>query len=150
MVADDRVHVREPTDDDISALAELIGLFNGPDVRADRTAERLAQCADVERALLAHAEGQVVGFACLQIVPAAADDHPHATLTELFVRPTWRRRGIGRLLVKHAEARARAAGAEHLVLLTGFGNLDAQAFYRALGFRDWSLAMHKSLTVSTE
>ena len=104
----------------------------------------------MERALLAYAEGQVVGFACVRIVPAVADDYPHATLTELFVRPTWRRRGIGRLLVEHAEARARAAGAEHLALLTGFENHDAQAFYRALGFRDWSLAMHKPLGVSTE
>jgi ribosomal protein S18 acetylase RimI-like enzyme len=137
------VHVREATVADVAVLAELIALFNGPSVRAERTLERMTMCGGLERALVAEVDGQAAGFACLRIVPALADDHPHATLTELYVRPAWRRRGVGWQLVEFAESRARLAGAEHLVLLTGLDNHAAQAFYRALGFDGWALAMRK-------
>lgn len=139
------LRVREATLADADVLAELIGLFNGPLVAPECTRERLTACARLERALLAEVDGLTVGFACVRIVPALADDHQHATLTELYVRPEWRRRGIGRHLVDAAEVCARAAAAEHLVLLTGLGNLDAQAFYRALGYDRWALAMRKDL-----
>jgi ribosomal protein S18 acetylase RimI-like enzyme len=89
--------------------------------------------------------GSTAGFACLRIVPAMADDHPHATLTELYVRPVWRRRGVGRRLLESAETYARSAGVEQLVLLTGLGNAEAQAFYRALGYDGWALAMRKNM-----
>ena len=52
-------------------------------------------------------------------------------------------RGIGRALVAYAEGLARDSGAEELVLLTGFGNAQGQAFYRALGYADWELAMRR-------
>ncbi len=139
------IRVREATLADAPVLAELNAEFNGPEVRGDQTAQRLTQCADLERALIAEVDAVAVGFASVRIVPALADDHPHATLTELFVRPAWRRRGIGRSLVEHAEARARAADAENLALLTSLDNHVAQAFYRGLGYRDWALALRRSL-----
>ena len=140
-----RVRVREATFADADVLAELIGLFNGPQVRSERTLERLTACAGVERAQLAEVDGFVVGFGCVRIVPALADDRPHAELTELYVRPEWRRRGVGRQLLAAAEACAEATTAEHLVLLTGLSNHDAQAFYRALGYDAWAVAMRKQV-----
>jgi GNAT superfamily N-acetyltransferase len=73
---------------------------------------------------------------------------PFAELTELFVEETWRRRGAGRALVEHAERFARENGAAALLLLTGFANAEAQAFYRALGYADRDLAMEKKLLPS--
>jgi ribosomal protein S18 acetylase RimI-like enzyme len=70
---------------------------------------------------------------------------PHAELTELFVEPGYRRRGVGRALVAHAERLAREREAEKLVVLTGFTNLEGQAFYRAVGYTDRELAMGKTL-----
>ncbi len=140
------VRVREATLADSDVLAELIALFNGPSVRPERTLERMTACAGLERALLAEVDGLVVGFACVGVVPALADDYPHASLTELYVRPDWRRRGVGRQLVKSAEGYAETAAAEHLVLLTGLGNDEAQAFYRALGYDGWAVAMRKRVS----
>jgi ribosomal protein S18 acetylase RimI-like enzyme len=143
--ASDAVHIWHATLADATVLSELIAEFNGPSVVRDRTIERMTACAEFERALLADVHGSTAGFACLRIVPAMADDHPHATLTELYVRPVWRRRGVGRRLLESAETYARSAGVEQLVLLTGLGNAEAQAFYRALGYDGWALAMRKNM-----
>jgi GNAT superfamily N-acetyltransferase len=145
--AGDAVRIREAALADAAVLTELIAEFNGPGVRPDRTIERMTACAELERALLAEVQGSIAGFACLRIVPAMADDYPHATLTELYVRPAWRRRGVGRRLLESAETYARSAGVEQLILLTGLGNADAQAFYRALGYDGWALAMRKKVRV---
>jgi GNAT superfamily N-acetyltransferase len=144
-VASDALHIREATLADAAVLTELIAEFNGPSVLRDRTIERMTACAEFERALLAEVDGSTAGFACLRIVPALADDYPHATLTELYVRPVWRRCGVGRRLLESAETYARSAGVEQLVLLTGLGNAEAQAFYRALGYDGWALAMRKNM-----
>jgi len=47
-----------------------------------------------------------------------------------------RRRGIGRRLVTAAAARARALGAERLMLEVAADNAPALAFYRRVGFSD--------------
>jgi N-acetylglutamate synthase-like GNAT family acetyltransferase len=50
----------------------------------------------------------------------------------LFVEPDAWRRGIGRELIEHCAAAARAAGAESLHVV---GNPHAEGFYRACGFQ---------------
>jgi ribosomal protein S18 acetylase RimI-like enzyme len=56
-----------------------------------------------------------------------------------------RRQGAGRALIAHVEAVARQAGATRLGLMTGLDNLEAQAFYHALGYSDDGLEMEKKL-----
>ena len=99
----------------------------------------------IEASILAEIGGRVVGFAAARVVPCVCYATPNAELTELFVEEAWRRRGVGRALVKHAEKLAREKGATSLLLVVGFGNVDAQAFYRALGYGDRHLAMEKKL-----
>ena len=78
---------------------------------------------------------------------SCAPEMADATLTELYVRAEWRRRGVGRRLLESAETYARSAGVEQLVPLTGLDNADAQAFHRALGYDSWALAMRKKMSV---
>jgi len=59
-------------------------------------------------------------------------DHWSPWLASLFVRPDCRHRGIGKLLVRHAEAKAQALGMDVLYLFTP-GQHD---FYAAL---NWSV-----------
>jgi GNAT superfamily N-acetyltransferase len=146
-VASNALHIREATLADAAVLTELIAEFNGLSVLRDRTIERMTACAEFERALLAEVDGSTAGFACLRIVPALADDYPHATLTELYVRPAWRRRGVGGRLLESAETCAQSAGAKQLVPLTGLINHEAQAFSRALGYDGWALAMRKKVSI---
>ncbi len=77
--------------------------------------------------ICAYDAGQLVGF-----VNVAWDGALHAFLLDTTVHPDWRRRGIGRNLVRHATHCARDSGMEWLHV-----DFDAHLrdFYLACGFR---------------
>jgi GNAT superfamily N-acetyltransferase len=140
---DNDLVIRIATPEDAPELARLNAAFNGVQEPPEPLAARLADPKCVETPIIAQVEGRAVGFACLRLVPALCYDSTYAELTELFVEKACRRQGVGRALVAYAERLAREGGARELVLLTGFGNAQGQAFYRALGYADWELAMRK-------
>jgi GNAT superfamily N-acetyltransferase len=139
------LHTRIATAADAAALAELNALFNGVRATAEQIAAQLARAAGVEAALLGELDGIAAGFACVRITPCVCYAEPAAELTELFVVEAWRGRGLGRALILHAEQLARQRGAEALLVLTGKDNAPAQRLYRAMGFVDGDIALHKPL-----
>lgn len=83
-------------------------------------------------------DGAPVGS--VQLLAYDMDLRPEWTpwLASVFVAPAYRRRGIAKALVRHAEAMAVAAGIDTLYLYTP----DRQALYERLGWRrlenvDW-------------
>jgi ribosomal protein S18 acetylase RimI-like enzyme len=137
--------VRVATAEDAAALARLNAAFNGVADDADALAARLRDPRRVETPLLATWEGQAVGFAALRLTPGLFYAAPQAELTELYVAPAYRRRGIARALLREVTALAQALGAEEVWLLTNPANLAAQALYRAEGFAADDLALRKPL-----
>src|SRR5712691_6506964 len=104
----------------------------------------MLQCRQTETAIVAEADGQVVGFACLQVVCSLCYATPLAELTELYVQQSYRRRGLGRALVRGAEMLAKQKGAPEIVLRVGTQNLEGQAFYSSLGYKvQQNLSLHK-------
>lgn len=97
----------------ISALLEAAGLPTA-DLRASQPAF-----------LVAAAGTELAGAGALEI---HADT---ALLRSLAVAPAWRGRGLGHLLVKALERRARAARVHQIVLLTQ----TAEAFFTRLDYR---------------
>jgi N-acetylglutamate synthase-like GNAT family acetyltransferase len=75
---------------------------------------------------VAEIAGAIVGFAA--VLPRPDGD---SELDALFVEPGLWRHGVGRALVEHCGAVARAAGAASLHVV---GNPEAAAFYEACGF----------------
>jgi amino-acid N-acetyltransferase len=73
----------------------------------------------------ARAGGTLVGVVGLEASP------PSGLLRSLAVTSAWRRRGVGRALVEHAEAVAARHGIERLFLLTQ----DAAGFFLNLGYQ---------------
>ncbi len=61
---------------------------------------------------------------------------------------THRGRGIGRALLRAAEARAREAGARSLQLSVKAGNAGASSLYAAEGFRETEIYLEKALPAS--
>jgi ribosomal protein S18 acetylase RimI-like enzyme len=143
------MQTRIATADDAAALAQLITAFNIPypgiPVTTAQAAARLAACQGFETTVLAEIDGQVAGFACLRLVPYMSGDEPYAELTDLFVAEGFRRRGVARALMAHIEQMASAGGASEVILLTGHDNDGAQAFYRALGYQDYALALRRDI-----
>ena len=74
--------------------------------------------------------GALAGFAIMEF----GEDRAHLVL--LAVRPTHRRRGIGRRLLEWLVQSARPAGVRSLHLELRANNEAARAFYRAMGFSE--------------
>ncbi|MGA2455695.1 MAG: GNAT family N-acetyltransferase [Solirubrobacteraceae bacterium] len=85
-----------------------------------------AEAIDERRVRVAlGARGELLGFATV----ATAQDV--CILDDLFVEPEVMRRGIGRLLVEDAAARARASGCVAMTVVSAARNFP---FYEAVGF----------------
>jgi GNAT superfamily N-acetyltransferase len=131
---------------DAADLARMNAAFNGVSDSAAQIAARLVACAEIETALVAELDGQVGGFACLRVVPCVLYAEPYAELTELYVEPEFRRRGLGRALIAYAEQLAGTRGATDLIIMTGIGNAAAQALYRTAGYDTYAVALNRKVS----
>jgi ribosomal protein S18 acetylase RimI-like enzyme len=138
--------IRIATPDDAPALARLNAAFNGVDDPPEQLAARMPAVRGIETALLAELDGELAGFACLRIVPCLLYAAPYAELTELYVEPAYRRRGVGRALIAVVERLARERGAEEMIIMTGINNAAAQALYGAIGYDSYAVALHRKIT----
>ena len=137
--------IRSATLADAGDLARMNAAFNGVSDSATQIAARLAACAAIESVLVAELSDQIGGFACLRVVPCVLYAQPYAELTELYVEPSVRRRGLGRALIAYAEQLTRARGASELLIMTGVGNAAAQALYRAVGYDTYAVALNRKV-----
>jgi ribosomal protein S18 acetylase RimI-like enzyme len=100
--------------------------------------------------LLAKAAGEAVGFVCAWI---DSDDDPlvreearvHAYLSDIYVVPEWRCRGVARLLLEAVEAHMRRRGCRRLRVGAKAGNAAALACYEAIGYRPYEIIFGKTL-----
>lgn len=84
---------------------------------------------------VAEEEGQVVGTIVLLVVPNLSHSAtPWAVAENLVVTQEYRRRGIGRMLLEHAIARAREKGCYKIQLWSDRKRTEAHEFYLSLGF----------------
>jgi len=101
----------------------------------------LARALDAASAAVWIAEegALAIGFcvADFESAPAELDERGRACVSELYVRPGARRRGVGRALADAAFAWARERGAARVEVRVAAGNAEGQAFWRALGFGDF-------------
>ena len=138
-----RITVRQATPDDATELARLLDLFDRMEATPEQVAARMLACQNVLTTFIGVLDAQVVGFACLRLIPHLQGDEPYAELTDIYVDAPFRRQGVARALIARVEVAARAGGAGGLVIITGFDNAGAQATYRASGYANWALAMEK-------
>ncbi len=100
----------------------------------DQERDYLASLSPREAVFLAEIEVQVVGFQSLDRWAKYTDSFDHVATMGTFVRPEWRRRGIGRRLALLTFGFARTNGYEKIVVYVRGSNVGAQEFYRSLGF----------------
>lgn len=139
------VSIRRAVAGDAAAILDLNTAHNDARASAAHIAAHIERRAAFETPFVAEIGGRVVGLACLRLLPCLCDPTPYAELTELIVDPRYRRRGVGRALVRHIEREAAAQGAASLTLMTAWRNGEAHAFYHALGYRLYTLMMQRPL-----
>jgi ribosomal protein S18 acetylase RimI-like enzyme len=83
----------------------------------------------------------VVGFACLRLFATVLYPTPYAEVSELYVEPEVRRRGVGLALLDHLAALAKAAGAGELFVMTDAENLPAREIYARRGFEEYGIQL---------
>lgn len=108
----------------------------------------LASLRDADTAVwLAEEDGTAVGLCSVRIdvAPPIHEEVERAEVTDLWVAPESRRQGLGRELVETALAWAREREVERVEIRVATGNSEGQAFWRALGFRDFVDVLHRRL-----
>jgi ribosomal protein S18 acetylase RimI-like enzyme len=133
--------VRRATEADLPTLNALWLAFCGEspippheDVDPERELREVAEIVRGEVALLAEEDGRAVGFAL-----GRAKSTRVARLTDLYVVPDARRRGVAGSLVR--ELVAAYPDAEHVTLEVGAANAPARAAYARWGFTEDQLVL---------
>ena len=133
--------IRRATLDDLNQLAPLFdayrqfyGQHSEPIVARQFLNDRLTRNESI--VLVAETGGgAAIGFVQLYPTFSSILAAPMYVLSDLFVTPEARRRGVGRLLLQSAVEMARATGAVRLELATAITNVSAQRLYESLGWR---------------
>lgn len=107
-----------------------------------------AQLDDVESVLFVWEEGgELLGFCGARVdrAPPILEERRRAEIADLMVEASARRRGGGRALVEAATGWAREQGVERIEVRVVAGNVEGQAFWRALGYADFVDVLHRRL-----
>lgn len=91
--------------------------------------------------------GDLPGMCIVRIdrAPPILEEVERAEITDLGVRESLRRRGIGRALVGAAIRWISDSGVGRVEVQVAHGNVEGQAFWRAAGFGDFMDVLHKRL-----
>ena len=137
------MNIRRATEDDRELLHALWDEFAGPGPLPPWAADaREASQAGIAEALregaaaIAEADGQPAGFACGRVRNGVL-----AEITELYVRPDSRRRGVARRLLRTVVEDLRARGVRFVAVDTAPDNAPARTLYERAGFRPESLRL---------
>lgn len=144
--AADPLLVRAATARDAAGVAHLLGVLGYPCTRED-TAARLRRLDedDDQVVLVADRHGTLVGLLALDVMYYLPLGALTCRITALSVADGEQRRGVGRMLLREAEQRARAVGAARIELTSALQRHDAHAFYRACGFEESALRFVRRL-----
>ncbi|HCD90305.1 MAG TPA: hypothetical protein DEQ52_01010 [Ruminococcaceae bacterium] len=121
---------------DAAELELLNAEFNG---RGEATAESIRTSLLTNRhevVVVADGEsGRLAGFVCVQLKKSFCCEDFMPEITEVYVRPDYRRRGIARKMLTFAQEYCKKIYPLHsFELLTGSDNTAAKKLYSALGF----------------
>jgi ribosomal protein S18 acetylase RimI-like enzyme len=143
--------------DEVDALhrAHLPWIFQQPEGPARSEAHVTQLIADPLAGLfVAQVEDRLAGLVCVLIreppdIPLFVQRR-YAVVDNLVVEATFRRAGLGRALIEHAQRWAAAQGVERIELGVWEFNQDAIAFYRALGYETEMRRISKRLQVEPQ
>jgi ribosomal protein S18 acetylase RimI-like enzyme len=125
---------RIATPADSAAISNLLFEFNREALSPEDLGQRMEQAQDLETVFLGELGGVLAGLLVLRTVPTVACAQDWAEITEMYVQPAFRRKGVGKALIEAALAHARHRGCTEVHLLVDPQNTPAISFYQAVGF----------------
>jgi GNAT superfamily N-acetyltransferase len=136
-IARTAVAIRSIRETDAPAAARLLGELGypaGPDALRERIRRFLGLPS--ETVLVAEAEGRVLGLIALHRTERFHESRPSLRIVALCVTEAARGRGVGRALVRQAEALALREGCAEIEVSSNARRAPAHAFYDALGYEE--------------
>jgi GNAT superfamily N-acetyltransferase len=138
------VNVRPAEPRDADAVLALMEGLTRPAVADDPQPQRDVFFAHVDHAdaevFVVEFDGQVAGAASFWVQPRLNWTTPQAWIPDLFVDPSFRRRGAARALLDACAAEARRRGCHRLVLESGHHRAEAHQLYESYGFQHYARA----------
>lgn len=119
---------------DGEGLARLNYEFNGVDIGVENIARSLEK-NKAESVAVASKNGKIAGFLCGQKIESFCYAAPYAELTELYVAPEERNKGIATGLIRFLEDYYAENGVKSFVIQTNASNTNAQGLYERLGYK---------------
>lgn len=129
--------MRAANRDDAAAVARLLDALGYP-CNEDDAQQRIDAIAGDSRQVLLVADGGdgLSALLALDFMYYLPLGRTTCRITALVVAPDCRGRGLGRMLIREAERRARTADAARIEVTSAEHREQAHAFYRAMGYRD--------------
>jgi len=129
--------VRIATADDAEQLYVLNDEFNGEDEPRIENIRNSLLNNKQEVVFVAEENDMLVGFVCVQLKKSFCYDEYMPEITEVYVKPVYRNRGIAGEMITFAENYCSKNYPLHKYeLLTGKENFVAQSVYSKLGYVD--------------
>lgn len=129
--------VRTAAPTDAYQLSLLNDEFNG---EGETTLENIQKSLSTNRqeiVIVDEENGILTGFVCVQLKKSFCYDEFMPEITEVYVAPEYRKRGIARKMITFAENYCKEHYPLHrFELLTGTDNSVAQSVYTKLGYTD--------------
>lgn len=122
---------------DVVQLGILNDEFNGKDETTIDHIRNSIVNNKQEVVIVDDENGVLTGFVCVQLKKSFCYDEYMPEITEVYVNPTYRRKGIATEMIAFAEDYCTRNYPLHKYeLLTGKNNIIAQSVYGKLGYRD--------------
>ena len=129
--------VRIATVNDAEQLNILNNEFNGEGETSIGSIRNSLMNNKQEIVIVADEGDMLVGFVCVQLKKSFCYDDYMPEITEVYVKPTYRKRGVASEMITFAEAYCSKNYPLHKYeLLTGQENFVAQSVYSKLGYVD--------------
>lgn len=131
------IKCRLASGDDAEQLEELNCEFNGEGLTDAEAIRAALEGNTQELVVVADEEGTLAGFICVQIERSFCYADASAEISEVYVRPKYRKRGVADAMMKFAEEQCRILGdVRKIEVLTGENNIAARTLYERMGYRD--------------
>ena len=126
--------IREATLKDAFAICNISCVDLGYDCSCEFVSTRISNLdKGREKVFVAEVNGIVAGYVHAEKYQTLYFE-PMINILGLAVSAEFRRRGIGRMLLKHAERWANEEGIHKIRLNSGGSRKEAHSFYRAMGY----------------
>lgn len=138
--------IRRARRGDSEALAALLRELGYPEGTDTQTVHWVVSHPEIEVFVAGDPHDKPVGMVSLSHRPQLRFKGRIATLDELVVTESWRRRGVGRALLRHAIERAKVLSVKRLELaVLRARDEDLRRFCESCGFTeaDWLLYRHQ-------